>query len=186
MKWLGVKGYAKSLRNALEALNAVANNLDIPYQVRKEALKIHKKAFFKKLTRGRKTEALIGACLYIASKETDYPLSIKNLSNACSTSVKEIARNERFINRFVKTRKQITTASFISKFCHTLKLDETTLTQAIRNSKKIKGNMRNDVKAAVSIYLTGTVSIRKLSSVTGISRGHLGKKTKEICFLMKR
>ncbi len=166
--------YIRALKPALDLLNSINNNLDLPKRVSINALMIYKQCIIKKLTRGRKRESLISACIYISCQENDYPINFKKLCNACNVSRKELIRNKKFIKKFIQTSNQlISKEQYTTKYGYALKLSEEDITKALSIAKKIRLNKSNNSIATISTYLTGKTSIRKLASISGLSKSHI-------------
>lgn len=172
----------RTLKNSLNILNSIINELDLPRQVSKNALNIYKLLIAKKLTRGRHRNELISACLYSASQTVNYPIELNKLCKSGSCSKKGLIRQEKFINCFIKLNEKITPEQYVSKYSYMMKLDEMTKTNAIKTIDKII-NTKPEIIAAVSIYLNSDKSIREIARVTGLSKNAISsnaKKTKTL------
>lgn len=156
--------------------NSICNELGLPLIVRARALSLFKQCRDKALTRGRKSELMIAACIYLSCSELGYPYKLKDLCAACEESSSGLLRGVNFIKRFLEVNSSLQPDSYVSRYCYELGLSEADKTQALSNIDavaKLLVNKSIQSVAAVCVYLTGSTSIRKLSFVSGLSNSHL-------------
>ncbi len=166
--------------------NKIANLMDLPEIVRNESINIYEYCKKKKLTRGRKKSIFIAACILIASKEVGYPINIKKLANVAETKIKDIIRNEKFIKRFLNYKIRIAPENYLFKYANDLNLTEHEKSKALKILEKIKNlNKRPESLAAISIYLAGLSSLRKIAKISGLSKNHIWESSKMIKLKMK-
>ncbi len=89
-------------RNILIAtteLKRIGSNLNLPDHVKKAAIKLYKKAFKRKLLRGRSINGMVAACLYYACREKKIPRTLQEILDQTSVSAKNVRRCYRTIIR---------------------------------------------------------------------------------------
>lgn len=163
--------------------NSVANELSLPRSVRYCSFNFYQRCLRMRLSQGRRLELIIGACIILCSKLSDYPFKLKRLCRACSCSKSDLFRNLRFINKFLKLKARVSPEAYVSRYCYELGLSEADKTLALDNLEmvnKVLFNKPGSTRAAVSVYLTGRASYRKLSRVTGLSKTHLNNCVKKV------
>lgn len=69
----------KNLRNAFNELIKMKDKLVLSKSVIEKAAYIYRKAFEKKLTKGRTTSSIMAACLYAACRDSETPRTIKDI-----------------------------------------------------------------------------------------------------------
>lgn len=163
--------------------NAVCNTLVLPRVVRHQSFNLYQQCLSKRLTQGRRLELIIGACIIISSRLLDYPVNLKQLCSACDCSKNNLFRNVKFVNRFFKVKARVSPLAYVSRYCYELGFAEADKTKALSKLEKVNKllvNKSSSTKAAVSVYLTGRTSYRKLSRVSGLSKNHLNNCVKKV------
>src|SRR6266480_1039223 len=72
----------RALDRALVVLDKITKDLGLSSQVREEAVQIYRRSLVRELQRGRRTEDLVGACVYIASRRSDAPKKIPEIADS--------------------------------------------------------------------------------------------------------
>lgn len=171
--------YEKFLRNlkpALPVFNSICNTLNLSEQVRRNALSVYKQLIIKGLTKGRKRNVLISACIYLTCKEMNYPISLNGLCKACESNRTAMIKTLKKIKKCVKTEGAvITPEEYVNKYCYELGLSETEKTKTLKKLKEISEKLINkssSAVAAVTVYTANKekVSIRRIEKLTGVSR----------------
>ncbi|MBD3311991.1 hypothetical protein GF352_00860 [archaeon] len=163
--------------------NSVANELSLPRSVRYCSFNLYQECLGMRLSQGRRLELIVGACVILCSKLLDYPINLKRLCSACDCSKSDLFRNLRFINKFLKLKALISPEAYVSRYCYELGLSEDDKTLALKKLKRVNEvliNKSSSTRAAVSVYLAGRASYRKLSRVSGLSKTHLNNCVKKV------
>src|SRR6266566_4598127 len=71
----------RALDRALAVLDKITKDLNLSSQVREEAVQIYRRGLVRGLQRGRRTEDLVGACVYIASRRSDAPRKFSEIAD---------------------------------------------------------------------------------------------------------
>ena len=82
----------RNLLIAITELKRISSNLNLPDHVKEEAMLLYKKAFKKKLLRGRSINGMVAACLYYACKVKRIPRTFQEIIEEASVDAKEVRR----------------------------------------------------------------------------------------------
>lgn len=114
-------------RNILIAtteLKRICSNLNLPSHIRFEAIKLYKKAFKKKLLRGRSINSMVAASIYLAIRLKRIPRTLREILDESSENEKDIRRCYRVLIREFNIKSPNTNPSdLIPTYIATLKLD---------------------------------------------------------------
>ncbi len=174
--WMSYDKFVKDLRPALELFNSSCNTLDLPENVRKNALALYKQLIAKSLTEGRRRKLMLCASAYISCKEMNYPVNIPDLCKAFECKKTEMIRAMKFINEHVKTGKEmINPGEYVNRYCYELMLDEKKTTKSLKELDKTRAKLENkssQAVAAATVYTANKdkTSIRKIQRLTGVSK----------------
>ena len=89
----------RNFRQAFSELDRLKDKLAVGDAVIEKAAYIYRKALEKGLVRGRSISALIASALYAASRDTETPRTLKDISNSSNIKRKDIARCYRLLLR---------------------------------------------------------------------------------------
>ncbi len=87
----------RDLALALGELDRIGSQLNIPKSVNEDASMIYRKIANKGLVKGRSIEAMVGAALYIACRQSKIPRTLDEISESARVSRKEIGRAYRYV-----------------------------------------------------------------------------------------
>ena len=114
-------------RNMLIAtteLKRIGSNLNLPDHIKKEAIRLYKEAFKRKLLRGRSINGMVAACLYFACREKKIPRTLQEILDETSESAKNVRRCYRTLIRELNLKVPSTDPiSLIPRFIAELGLD---------------------------------------------------------------
>ena len=82
----------RNLLIATTELKRIGSNLNLPDHIKEEAMSLYKKAFERKLLRGRSINGMVAACLYYACKIKRIPRTLQEIIDEASVSAKEVRR----------------------------------------------------------------------------------------------
>lgn len=94
---------ARSLSNALNEMKKIQSKLNLPHTVIETSSMIYRKALKANLVRGRTTQSIVVACLYMACRQCGVIRSLEEVAESINSSKKDVARNYRFLLRELKT-----------------------------------------------------------------------------------
>lgn len=175
----------RTLRKGLNEILRMASALGIPKEVRKMAAMIFKGALKKDLIRGRSIEAMTSAALYGASKQSNIPRSLDEITNVSRVERNEIARAYRYTNRELSLNIEPADPNdyiprFVSEIDATTRRTETIanrLIDKLSEDPKVMSGKSPTGLAAAAIYLGGKLSgeiptqtaISEVSGVTEVT-----------------
>jgi transcription initiation factor TFIIB len=91
--------HQRNLLIATTELKRIATNLNLPSHVKTEALSYYKKAFKRKLLRGRSINSMVAACLYYAIRKKRIPRTFQEILDDTSESPRDVRRSYRALVR---------------------------------------------------------------------------------------
>uniref|UniRef100_A0A7J3QFE6 Transcription initiation factor IIB n=1 Tax=Ignisphaera aggregans TaxID=334771 RepID=A0A7J3QFE6_9CREN len=89
----------RNIVQALNELDRIANQLNMPRVVREEAAMIYRRAVERELVRGRAIESMVAAALYAACRIHGVPRTLDEISKFTKSGRKEVARCYRLLVR---------------------------------------------------------------------------------------
>jgi transcription initiation factor TFIIB len=113
----------RNLAQALQEMERMAANLDLPKDVRETAALIYRKAVKENMIRGRSIDGVVAASLYAACRMLGIPRTLEEIASVTRVKKKEIGRIYRMMGRVLKL--QILPSKpedYIDRFCSKLKL----------------------------------------------------------------
>ncbi len=181
----------RNLSIALSALVRIASRMGLPRTVRETAAMIYRKAFLKKLIRGRSIEGVTAAALYAACRQCHVPRTLNEISNVAQIPKKEIGRAYRFIARELELKLIPTLPQdYITRFCSKLKLTDKVQTRALEIVKeaverKITSGRSPTGFAAASIYIASVLCCerrtqREIAEVAGVTEVTIRNRYQEL------
>ena len=87
----------RSLLKAFNQLQIMKDKLSLPDVVAEKAAYIYKKAVERKLARGRTINALVGASLYIACRDSETPRTLRDIMKTGNIKYKDLSKNYRLL-----------------------------------------------------------------------------------------
>ncbi|KAF9090689.1 transcription initiation factor IIB [Mortierella sp. GBA35] len=147
-----VKG-ERNLLQAYKDISAMCEAIGLPKLVSDIAKQIFKRAEDEKLLRGKPTENVIAACIFIACRQEGVHRTFKEIEALTQVSKKEISRCFKVLSDNFQETKVPATASedLIARFCNNLGLTMDVEKAAVELTKKAKDIMTLNGKAPASI-----------------------------------
>lgn len=87
----------RSLLKAFSQLQIMKDKLSLPDAVAEKAAYIYKKAIERKLARGRSINALVGASLYAACRDSETPRTLRDIMKTGNIKYKDLSKNYRIL-----------------------------------------------------------------------------------------
>ncbi|MFA5406860.1 MAG: hypothetical protein WC307_05905 [Candidatus Nanoarchaeia archaeon] len=166
--------HQSTINKALVLINTTVNELGLPTRVRREALNIYSNCSELRLTQGRKTNNLVGACLLIGAELNNYPINNQSLCESLDTSMKELIRNKQFIKRLNNIKSMNDPSAYVTRYCHELGLNEKEISKALINIKRIDDGSRTpQAIAVISVYSAYKITANDLARISGLSNNHV-------------
>ena len=162
LRWINArtsKSEIRNLRTALRELKRLGAALDLPTEAQSTASYYYRKALKANLIRGRSINSMIAAAVYLAAREHDFAIVLKDLEAECAEEKKVIARCMRVYMTELKIKPKITKANaMIARLSSKLEITPETENEArkiLQEARELKldvGKSPMSVAAAV-IYL---------------------------------
>ncbi|KDP27236.1 hypothetical protein JCGZ_19935 [Jatropha curcas] len=179
----------KDIAEGFEVIATMADRLSIVKTIKDRACEIYKDVLGKSC-KGKKLSAIMGACLFIACRETKSPRTLKEICSAIDgVSKKEIVRAVETIRKLVDVESGIlNTSELVRRFCSNLSMNSTAMKavqEALEKSQEI--DIRRTPKSilAAIIYIINQLSdkkipLRDIAMVTEVAEGTIKKSYKDM------
>ncbi len=185
----------RNLSIALRELDRIAENINIPRDVRETAAMIYRRAMNLKMVRGRSIEALASASIYAACRMYSIPRTLEEISHVTKASRKNIAKAYRVENRFLKFGlSPQSPTDYVEYFRDKLKLSIETKEKAIEIIKNLSENGKISGKgpigiAIASLYIAAVLNHERkaqriFAEAAGITEVTLRNRYKEIAEIL--
>ena len=181
----------RNLITATVELKRLSFNLNLPVYIKKEALRLYKETFKKKMIKGKSIKGMLAACIYYICKSKGVPRTFREISDESPVSLKslKICYND-LVNKFKLKAQAINPINFIPRFISKLRLDfeieklSIKILQTYLKEKSING--KNPLGfCAGAVYLASKLKnlyiIQKtLADIVGVTTTTLRSRYKEI------
>lgn len=160
----------RTLTSSFKEIARMAERISLPQSIIDRASELFKHIDDIKTLRGRSTDGVIAASLYIACRLESVPRTFKEICALTQVSKKEISRCYKFMvkhlkdKKFVENLETITTTDFMSRFCNQLDLSSDVVKAAtiVCNEAMRLGIMAG--KSPISVAAAGIYMVSQLSS----------------------
>lgn len=106
----------RSLAFGLDEINKISSYLSLPKNVAENASFILRKVFKERISRGRSTQGLSVASVYLSCRQLGIPRSLDEVSEASGVDKRELARHYRIIVKEIEYQPPISSpSSYVSK-----------------------------------------------------------------------
>ncbi len=186
----------RNLLIATTELKRISSNLNLPDHAKREAMRLYKQAFAKKLLRGRSINGMVAASIYFACKKKKIPRTLQEILDQTSESAKNVRRCYITLVKELKLKvPSINPISLISRFIVELGLNaeiENTTNKIISKYVKNIPISGKDPKGicAGSLYLAckihnKNVTQKNVAEVVGVTEVTLRSRYKELIKKLK-
>ncbi len=142
----------RNLRQALREISRIVSELGFPESVAETASLYYRKALKAQLVRGRSIKCMVAASVYLACRELNIPIVIKDLEAVSSENRKSIARCYRVIVEKLRIQVGRQDPSYlINRLGDELKLTPQTKREAIKIIEQVRANRLDVGKSPMSI-----------------------------------
>ena len=181
----------RNLLIATTELKRISSNLNLPNHVREDAMRFYKAAFKRKLLRGRSINAMVAACLYLASRRKEIPRTLQEIIDEASVSAKDVRRSYSIlIQEFNIKISSTDPISLIPRYINELGLDAdteriaTNILKAYIDNYTVSGKDPKGLCAG-AIYLANKIKDRgftqqHIAEVVGITEVTLRSRYKDL------
>lgn len=149
-------GIERNLLRALNEIKRIGSQLNLTQKVRETAAMIYRKILKIGIVRGRSTEALVAASIYIACRLHQQPASLEDVANNTRLNRKKLAKNFRLLIKHLDIKMPLANPeSSMAKFASILNFPPKVLTDAqkilvrAKEAKITVGKNPNSLAAAV-------------------------------------
>ncbi|CAH1762382.1 3777_t:CDS:1 [Entrophospora sp. SA101] len=174
-----VKG-EKNLIQAYKEIAAMSDAMDLPKVIADVAKQLYRRAEEEKLLRGKSTESIIAACIFIACRKQNVPRTFKEIHAKTRVPKKDIGRCFKILTGTFETNvPTMVSEDLMSRFCSMLRLKMKTEKAALELTTRTKelGTLagKSPVSvAAACIYMASCLyqqpkSPKDVAEVTGVS-----------------
>ena len=150
---------ARNLKNALVEIRRVKSHLDLSNDISEAATAIYRKALRKNLIRGRSVVAISASSIYLACRQRNSTITLKEIAEVSGLETKELGRYVRILMRNLRIHgTRLDPLRLISSLGEKLELTMNTVRQAIdlyyhvKNHKLVTGKKPMSV-AATLVYI---------------------------------
>jgi transcription initiation factor TFIIB len=122
----------RGLTRAFDELNRIRTKLSLSETMVEKAAYLYRKAYEKKMVQGRSVSALLGACVYLACRELDAPVTLKDITTASNIKRRDVSRSYRLLLVELDIKVPLVDpARCVVKIAKRVQLNERTTRQAI-------------------------------------------------------
>ncbi len=181
----------RNLKIAMQELKRVTSQLNLPQTVEEEAGKIYLEAAEKGLIRGRSIETVVAACVYIACRKLEIPVTFEEIAQVANVNKKELGRTYRYIIRQLKIKiLPISPVEYVHRFGALLNLPPEVIAKAVEIVEKAReldltsGRGPQGI-AAAALYIAATMygirkTQREIAEVAGVTEVTIRNRYKEL------
>ncbi|MBD3253856.1 MAG: transcription initiation factor IIB [Candidatus Lokiarchaeota archaeon] len=186
----------RNLLIATTELKRISTNLNLPEHVKEEAMRLYKKAFERKLLRGRSINGMVAACLYFSCRNKRVPRTFQEIMEEAAGSAKNIRQCYRTIIKELKLKVPNTNPiALVPRFVSELNLESEIESLSIKllksyiKSSSLSGKDPKGVCAG-AIYLACKIrninlTQRKAAELIGVTEVTLRSRYREIAKVLK-
>ncbi|NPD87254.1 MAG: transcription initiation factor IIB [Asgard group archaeon] len=153
-------GTERNLLRALNEIKRISSQLNLTVKVRETAAMIYRKILKTGLVRGRSTEALVSAALYLSCRLHKHPASLEDVADKTRLTKKKLAKNFRLLLKHLDLKMPLASPeSSIAKFASALNFSPKVLSDAQNilaqaKAAKITVGKNPNSLAAAALYIS--------------------------------
>ena len=183
-------GSEKNLLRALNELKRISSQLSVTQKISETAAIIYKKILKNGLVRGRATEALVSAALYMSCRLDKHPITLDEIADKTNLTKKKLAKNFRFLLKHLEIKTPISSPDDkLAKYASLLGFSQQVVNDAqmiliqAKKSKITIGKNPNSL-AAAALYIAAlrngkTTSQKEIASVCQVTEVTLRNRYKQ-------
>jgi transcription initiation factor TFIIB len=186
-----IKSKDRNLSFAFSELQRLVSYLGLSQAIHERIAKLYEKAVEKGLVRGRSTESIIAALIYIVCREEGAPRTLDEISKASNITKRDIGKTYRYIARKLDLRiLPAKPQDYVPRFGSLLGLDEKVQVRAV---KVLDEATKHDVTsgkgpigvAAAALYIAAVMegkrkAQREVADAIGVTEVTIRNRYKEI------
>ncbi len=181
----------RNLSQALQEMERMASNLNIPKDVRETAAVIYRKAVRENMIRGRSIEGVVAASIYAACRMLNIPRTLEEIAAVTRIKKKDIGRTYRIMARTLKLNLfPSNPEDYVDRFCAKLNLSGEVKKKALEIIKQVEEKALTSGRgptgvAAAAIYIAAVMNNerrtqREVAEVSGVTEVTIRNRYKEI------
>ncbi|MBU1200999.1 MAG: hypothetical protein KJ583_06705 [Nanoarchaeota archaeon] len=186
----------RNLQIALSEIQRLVSVLQLGKTVEEEASRIYTMAAQKGIVKGRSTETIVAAVIYIVCRNYEIPKTLDDIEKVTNIDKKEIGRNYRYVVREMNLKvTQSDPVNYISRYISNLELSQKTHTMAIQllekaQKKEITSGKNPLGLAAAAIYAASKLNEEKrtqneIAAAVGVTEVTLRNRYKDFVDSLK-
>ncbi|MFX0188585.1 MAG: transcription initiation factor IIB family protein [Candidatus Hodarchaeota archaeon] len=186
----------RNLLIATTELKRICSNLNLPDYIKEEAMHLYKRAFEKKLLKGRSINGMVAACIYFSIRTKKLPRTLQEVIGEASVEAKEVRRCYSALIRELKLKVPNTDPSaLVPKFIVEMGLDaeiERLTVNFLETFKSKLSTSGKDPKGIVAgaLYLACKIKEKKLTQsqiaeIVGVTEVTLRSRYRELVKKLK-
>ena len=181
----------RNLAQAMNELDRLADQLNLPRKVREEAARIYREAVEKGLVRGRSIESVVAAAVYVACRELKVPRTLDEIAKYTKSNRKDIARCYRLLLKELDIRVPTSDPiDFVPRIAHALGLSGTVMKKAAEilhkaREKGITAGKDPAGLAAAAVYIAALLcderrTQKEIAQIAGVTEVTVRNRYKEL------
>lgn len=181
----------RNLSQALQEMERMASNLNIPKDIRETAAVIYRKAVKENMIRGRSIEGVVAASIYAACRMLNIPRTLEEIAAVTRIKKKDIGRTFRIMSRTLKLNLFLSKPEdYLDRFCSKLNLSGEVKKKALEILKEAEERGLTSGRgptgvAAAAIYIAAVTNgerrtQREVAEVSGVTEVTIRNRYKEI------
>jgi len=181
----------RNLSQALQEMERMASNLNIPKDIRETAAVIYRKAVKENMIRGRSIEGVVAASIYAACRMLNIPRTLEEIAAVTRIKKKDIGRTFRIMSRTLRLNLfPSKPEDYLDRFCSKLNLSGEVKKKALEILKEAEERGLTSGRgptgvAAAAIYIAAVMNgerrtQREVAEVSGVTEVTIRNRYKEI------
>lgn len=158
-----VKTSERALLNAFKTISIMCDRIGLPKVISDRAKQLFKKVDDEKIMKGKTSDGIVAACIYVACRQEKVPRTFKEISALTLVPTRDIGRCYKLLSPYVETSMGIvSTEDFMARFCSHLNLNNEVQRCAILLAKKANEMGLLSGKSPLSVAAAGIYMITQL------------------------
>ncbi|HLD05301.1 MAG TPA: TFIIB-type zinc ribbon-containing protein [Candidatus Nanoarchaeia archaeon] len=154
----------RNLQLALTEIHRISSVLQLSKILNEECSRVYTTAAQRGLVRGRSTEHMVAAVIYIACRNYGAPKTLDEISHASGVNKKEIGRNYRYLIRNLNLKVAPSDPTmYVGRYISELKLSPKTQTKAVELIEKAQAKEITSGKSPIGIVAAAIYAASKLT-----------------------
>jgi transcription initiation factor TFIIB len=154
----------RNLQLALTEIQRLVSQMNLSSVVEEEASRLYTMAAQKGLIKGRSTEKIVAAAIYIACRNHGVPKTLDDVEDASGITKKEIGKNYRYLTRNLNIKVMPSDpVDYVGRYISALNLSPMTQTKAVEIIEEAQRQELTSGKSPVGIAAAAIYTAAKLT-----------------------